>query len=122
MDRSENRMVVHDRWRRVAAGFLAVSYGIGAPLTAFLEFRSHTMSQRFGLPSELIYVTCAVQLVCAVGVLVGPFVSWAAAALTITTLGAIASHLRIGSPVTALLQKSACPACLCGLSVLDRWP
>jgi hypothetical protein len=102
MDRSGNILSARDRWIRRAAGFLAISYGIGAPWTAILEFRHHMLSQRFDLPSELIYLSCAAQVVCAVGVLVRPFASWAAAALTIISLGAIASHLKIASPVTAI--------------------
>ena len=96
------QMRPRNSWVGVAAGFLAISYGIGAPLTAFLEYGSQTLSQRFDLPRELIYITCGVQFVCAIGVLVRPLASWAAAALTVITLGAIASHLRIASPVTAL--------------------
>ncbi len=91
-----------DRWVRVAAGFLAVSYAVGGPWTAILEHRSQTFSQKFSYPPELIYLTCAVQLVCAAGVLVRSLAPWAAAALTAITLGAIASHLRIDSPLTAL--------------------
>jgi uncharacterized membrane protein YphA (DoxX/SURF4 family) len=90
------------RWVRFAAWFLALSYGIGAPLTAYLEYASHTFSERFGYPATLIYLTCAVQLVCAVGVLVRPYARWAAVALTVITVGAIVSHLRIGSPLTAV--------------------
>ena len=91
-----------ERWVRVAAGFLALSYALGGPLTAFAEYRSQALSQRFDLPPELIYLTCAIQLVCSIGVFVRRFAPWAAALLTVVTLGAIASHLRIGSPVTAL--------------------
>jgi hypothetical protein len=40
--------------------------------------------------------------VCSIGVLVRPLVPLATAALTVVTLGAIASHLRIESPSTAL--------------------
>ena len=98
MSRSSTR----ERWIRVAAVFLAVSYAVGAPLTAYIEYANHTFSQRFGYPPAFIYLICAVQVVCSIGVLVRPLASWAAAALTVITLGAIASHLRIGSPVTAL--------------------
>jgi hypothetical protein len=91
-----------ERWLSIAAGFLAISYGVGAPLTAILEHRSHLLSRRFDLAPELVYLTCGVQLVCSIGVLVKPIASWAAVGLTVTTLGAIASHLRIGSPLTAV--------------------
>ena len=92
---------VRELWTDIAAGFLAISYGLGAPLTAFVEYRIQVLSLRFDLPPWLVYLTCAVQLACAVGVLVRPLASRAAAALTATTLGAIFAHLRIGSPMTA---------------------
>ena len=94
--------MVRERWVRIAAGFLSVSYAVGAPLTAVLEYRGQTLSERFDLPPALIYLTCAVQMLCSVGVLVRPLATTAAAALTVITLGAIASHLRIGAPETAL--------------------
>ena len=87
---------------RVAAWFLAVSYGIAAPLTAFLEYRGQTLSQRFDLPPELIYIVCAVQALCAVGVLKDQTRVASAVALTVITIGAMGAHLRIGSPQTAL--------------------
>jgi hypothetical protein len=90
------------RLLRIVAGFLAISYGLGAPLAAMLELRNHTFSLRFGLPQGLVYLTFAVQFVCALGVLVRPLASWAAATLTLTTLGAIALHVKTGSPLTAL--------------------
>jgi hypothetical protein len=96
------RISVRERSVRVAAWFLALSYGLGGPVTAFVEFRSQTLSERFDLPPTLIYLTCTVQIVCSIGVLMRPFALWAAAALTVVTLGAIASHLRIGSPATAV--------------------
>jgi hypothetical protein len=101
MDRA-NRGSGRERRVRLAAAFLAISYGIGAPLTAFIEYRSHALSQRFNYPPELIYLTCAVQLACAMGVLVRPLAPWAVAVLTVITLGAMAAHLQIGSPLTAL--------------------
>ena len=93
---------MRDRLVRAAAVFLAVSYTAGGPVVAFLEYTSQTLSQRFDLPPALIYLTAAVQLACAVGVLVRPLAVWGAGALTIITVGAVASHLSIGSPVTAL--------------------
>lgn len=90
------------RWISIAAGFLAISYGIGGPLTAFVEFRSHAISERFELPPELIYLTCVVQLVCSVTLFSRQLAAWSAAALTVITLGAAASHLKVGSPLTAI--------------------
>jgi len=93
---------VRERSARVAAWFLAISYGLGAPVTAFIEYRGSTLSDRFDLPPALIYITCIVQIVSSFGVLLRPLATWAAAALTVTTLGAVASHVRIGSPETAV--------------------
>ena len=96
------RTLVRERGVRVAAWFLALSYGLGGPVTAWIEFRGQTLSERFDLPPALIYLTCVVQLACSIGVLVRPFAVWAAVALTVITLGAIASHVRIGSPATSV--------------------
>jgi len=75
---------------------------VGAAVVAFLEYNGQTLSERFDFPPELIYATCIVQLFCAVGLLLPRFASWAAALLTVISLGAVASHFRIGSPLTAL--------------------
>jgi DoxX-like family len=93
---------VRTRLVRITAAFLAISYGVGAPAAAFLEVQKHLLSERFHYPAVLIYFVCAVQLVCAVTVFVRQLAPWAAAALTVTTLGAVASHIRIGSPLIAL--------------------
>lgn len=119
MDWLVSRGAGHERRVRVAAWFLALSYGLGAPVGAFFEFRSHTFSERFDLPAELIYLTCAVQFACSIGVLLRPFALWAAAALTVTTLGAIASHLKIATAsklgwiwLIVSLQLGVGPDCL----------
>ncbi|MCC7034205.1 MAG: hypothetical protein IT179_15390 [Acidobacteria bacterium] len=90
-----------DRRVSVARWFLAVSYGLGAPYTAFLEYGQQMLSQRFAIPPELVYVTSALQFACAWAVFVRPLASLAAVALTATTLGAIVLHLKIGAPMTA---------------------
>jgi DoxX-like family len=87
------------RW---AGWCLAVSYGVGAPVTAILELGSHLLSRKFDYPPALILLVCGIQLACAAVILVPSLAPWAAAALTVTTLGAVASHIRIGSPATAV--------------------
>ena len=87
---------------RLVAWILAISYLVGAPLAAFLEFSGQLMSERFGLPPLLIYLTCVAQVVLAVGILRPRFAVWSAALLTVLAMGAVVSHLRIGSPLTAL--------------------
>jgi hypothetical protein len=81
---------------------LAVSYALGAPAAAVLEYRGAVPSERFSYPASFIYLTCAIQLVSAGGVLVRRFAPAAAAALSVTTLGAVLSHFRIGSPLAAV--------------------
>ena len=98
---------------RLAGWFLAVSYGLGAPLTAIAEYRGAALSDRFNLPSELVYLTCAVQLASAPAVLVRPLAPWAALALSAVTVGAIGVHLNTESPVRAI------PALL--YTVLQVW-
>jgi len=63
---------VRQRWVRVAAWLLAISYGIGAPLAAVAEGQRRLLSERFDIPPVLVYTTCVVQLACAIGVLVRP--------------------------------------------------
>lgn len=98
----EARVSLNDRPVRLAGYLLAISYGIGAPIAAILELRSGLISVRFDLPPELVLLACAIQVVAAGGVLTRRFAPWAAAALTITTLGAVGAHLRIGSPLTSV--------------------
>jgi hypothetical protein len=87
---------------RIAKWFLVLSYGIGAPLFAWLEYRQGIFSARFQLPPMVLYLVAATQFASAVALSVRQLAPWAAAALSVTTLGAIAGHLRIGSPMTAL--------------------
>lgn len=95
-------VATRDRWRRITAWILAVSYGVGGPGMAVLEFRRQLFSTRFDWSPGLIYVTCVVQFACAIALLMPRFASLAAAGLTVTTLGAVVSHFRIGSPLTAI--------------------
>ena len=87
---------------RIVAWVLAVSYLIGAPLVAFLEYNGQVMSARFGIPPLLIYATSAAQVVLAVGILRPRFAVASAALLSVIAAGAVFLHLRIGSPLTAV--------------------
>ena len=87
---------------RIVAWTLAVTYLIGAPVAGYLEYTGDVLSQRFDLPPQLIYATCAAQLLLAVGLLLPKFAVWSAGLLTVIAIGAVGSHLRIGSPLTAL--------------------
>ncbi len=81
---------------------LALLYVIGAPVAAWLEFDRQLMSQRFGLPAGFIYAVSGIQVVLALALLKPRLVVPALAGLTFIALGAVASHLAIGSPLTAL--------------------
>ena len=97
-----SELPARDRAVNMARWVLVVSYGLGAPAVAMLEVTRHVLSHRFGYPPALVYVTCAVQFLCAVALLLRRFVPQAAGILTVTTLGAAYSHVRIGSPMTAI--------------------
>ena len=90
------------RSTRAMAWFLAVAYGIGAPVSAFLELDGAVLSTRFGIPPALLYLACLVQVVGAASLFLPRHRAWGALALTATTLGAMGAHLRIGSPLTAV--------------------
>jgi hypothetical protein len=89
-------------WPRRLTWFLAVTYVAAAPVMVVLESRSAFFSQRFDLPAWLIYGTVIVQVVCVLLILSNRHASKAALALSATTLGAVVSHIRIGSPLTAI--------------------
>ena len=91
-----------NRVHRVVGVFLALSYGLGSIGGGIMEYRDHYFSERFELPPELLYVTFAVQALCAVGVLAPRFARLAALCLTATSVGAIVAHFRIGSPATSI--------------------
>lgn len=88
---------------RAIAWFLFLSYVIGAPAYLVMEFHSDLFSQRFGYSSEFIYLMGLAQVVCAL-LLFGSrrMVLLGLAVLTILSIGAIGSHIRIGSPLTGL--------------------
>lgn len=92
----------HARPVRIAAWFLAISYGLGAPVAAVVEFSTGALSERLGLAPELIYLACAVQLLSARAVLSRTWAPRAALALTVITVGAVGTHLTSGSPIRAI--------------------
>lgn len=87
---------------RIVVLIVAITYLVGAPVAAYLEYRGQLLSQRFDYPSILIYAVCAIQLAGAAALLFRRFMLPSLVALTVIALGAIGSHFRIGSPLTAL--------------------
>ena len=82
--------------------FLSLSYFIGAPYTMVLEYNDQLLSHRFGYSPEIIYSICIVQFFCAIGLLFRSLTRWSTSILTVITFGAIFSHFRLGSPITAV--------------------
>lgn len=102
-----------DRWQRVAGWFLTLSYGLGSPAYALVEARTGLFSERFDYPPEFLYLVSGMQFVCALVLFVRSVAPWSSAILTVLALGAVASHFRIDSPLTAL------PAL--GYAVIQTW-
>jgi hypothetical protein len=93
---SSNRKVNYAGW------FLLVTYGLGAIVFALLEYFGHVMSARFDYPPLFIYLVSVIQVLCAVGLLFPRWIVVSLAVFTVLSLGAVASHFRIGSPITSL--------------------
>jgi len=100
---AKNNELVHvDRRQRSAGWFLFLSYAIGSPVFAIMEARTGLFSARFDYPPEFLYLVSAVQFVCALTLFARAIAPWSVAVLTILTVGAVVSHFRIDSPITAL--------------------
>lgn len=91
-----------DRWQRAAGWFLTISYGLGSPAYALVEARTGLFSARFDYPPEFLYLVSGIQFLCALVLFVRLLAPWSCAILTVLALGAVASHFRIDSPLTAL--------------------
>ena len=78
MAKKSDKQPSHKNLTQVVAWVLAISYMVGAPLAAFLEYNCQTLSKRFDYPSELIYATCIVQFFCSIGLLLPRLAPWAA--------------------------------------------
>lgn len=91
-----------ERWVRRTGWFLAIVYLLAAPIAASVEANGHALSERFEVSPTLIYLTSALQLLCAFAIRRPRIATLAAAALCFTTIGAFGAHLRIGSPLTSI--------------------
>lgn len=90
------------RWLRVAGWFLFLSYAIGSPVFAIIEFKTGVFSERFNYPPEFLYFVSGAQFICSLVIFRRTLAPWSTVILTIITVGAVFSHLRINSPITAL--------------------
>lgn len=91
-----------DRWQLVAGWFLLLSYFAGSPVFAFIEAKTGLFSERFNYPSEFLYLVSGIQFICSLVLFVRALAPWSALVLTVITVGAVLSHLRIDSAITAL--------------------
>ena len=87
---------------RLAFWFLVLSYAIGSPLFAVAEAWTGVLSERFSYPSGFLYLVSGLQLLCALALFRRSLVPWSIAVLTVIAIGAVYSHFRIESPITAL--------------------
>jgi hypothetical protein len=90
------------RWLRAAGWFLFVSYAIGSPLFALVEFRTGMFSQKFAYSPGFLYLVSGTQFVCALLLFRRSVAPFSIAILTVLSIGAAYSHFRIESPLTAL--------------------
>jgi hypothetical protein len=91
-----------DRWQAITGWFLTLSYAVGSPAYAIVEARTGMFSERFDYPAEFLYLVSGIQFLCALVLFVRYLAPWSSAILTVIAIGAMASHFRIGSPLTAL--------------------
>ena len=90
------------RWQRIAGWFLFLSYAIGSPIFAIVEAKTAAFSERFNYPPEFLYFVSGVQFICALVLFRRAIAPWSTVILTVLSLGAVASHIRINSAATAL--------------------
>ena len=91
-----------DKWQSIAGWFLFVSYAIGSPAFAIVEAKTGLLSQRFDYPPEFLYVVSGTQFICSLALFARKLAPWSVIVLTVLSVGAVFSHFRIDSPVTAL--------------------
>ena len=91
-----------DRWQLGIGWFLTLSYAIGAPAFSIAEAMTGVISSRFDYPPTFLYFVGGTQFLCSLVLFVRRLAPWSAAVLTVLAIGAVASHFRIGSPITSL--------------------
>ena len=91
-----------DRWHFVAGWFLLLSYAVGAPAFAIVEAKTGLFSARFDYAPEFLYLVSGAQFICSLVLFVRVLAPWSIIVLTVITIGAVFSHLRIDSVISAL--------------------
>lgn len=88
--------------QQVTGWFLFLSYVLGSPAMMVAEYHSGLLSERFGYPPTFIYFVGLAQFICVLVMPFRPFAVWSLLALTVLSVGAVWSHLKIGFPITGL--------------------
>lgn len=91
-----------DKWQFVAGWLLLLSYAVGSPAFAVVEAKTGLFSERFDYPPVFLYIVSGAQFVCSLVLFVRALAPWSAMVLTVLSVGAVISHFRINSAVTAL--------------------
>jgi hypothetical protein len=91
-----------NRWQRVAGWFLFLSYAVGSPIFAIVEAKTGVFSERFNYSPGFLYLVSGVQFICSLVLFRRALAHWSIAILTVFTVGAIYSHLKIDSAATAV--------------------
>lgn len=92
----------NDRWQLGVAWFLTLSYLIGSPAFSILELRTGLISTRFGYPPVFLYAVGLTQFICASVLFVRSLAPWSCVILDVLAIGAVVSHISIGSPLTGI--------------------
>lgn len=101
MNRDLGKTRTH-KWQVAIGWFLLLSYAVGAPVYAIVEAYTGLFSERFNYPPVFLYFVSATQFVCALVLFVRKLAPWSSVILSILAVGAVFSHIRIGSAITAL--------------------
>ncbi|MFI9612395.1 DoxX family protein [Streptomyces sp. NPDC052023] len=105
---------------------------LSCALAAFMAFagtpklsvrpRTQQMARHLRVPTGLLRLAGLAEVVAAIGLLVGLFEAWAGlaagAGVTLLTLGAAASHLRVRDPLAAATPALAAAAAAACVAVL----
>lgn len=87
---------------RLAVGFVALSYAVGAPVAVLMEYRYGMVSGGLGLPGQVVLLAAAVQLCCSVAILFRVTANLATAALTVISIAVAVSYIRGGATLASV--------------------
>ncbi|XXF79627.1 DoxX family protein [Myxococcaceae bacterium GXIMD 01537] len=77
---------------------LALVFAFAGGSKLFTQGLHHENFAKWGYPGGFVYVVGAIELACAIGLLIPRVAGLAAAGLAVTMLGAFATHVKDGHP------------------------